>query len=199
MGSIRCCVRAHVKRDPCAMGEREVESLLTHLAVRGRVAASTQTQALSALLFLLYRKVLGVELPWMANIRRAKRPERVPVVLRGDEVLALLGELAGAHWLMASLLYGSGLRLLECLRLRVQDIDFARREITVRQGKGGKDRRTMLPAGLEPPLRAQLEQARRLHERAASGSCGRFSGSPRMRPTRLLGNAEGLGTAIGQD
>ncbi len=164
VGWIRRFILANGKRHPRDLGEREVESFLTDLAVRGRVAASTQTQALSALLFL-YREVLGVELPWMENIRRAKRPERVPVVLSRDEARALLAELAGVNWLMASLLYGSGLRLLECLRLRVQDVDFGRREITVRQGKGGKDRRTMLPAGLESALRTQLDQARRLHQR----------------------------------
>jgi integron integrase len=164
VGWIRRFILANGKRHPRDMGEREVESFLTDLAVRGRVAASTQTQALSALLFL-YREVLGVELPWMENIRRAKRPERVPVVLSRDEARALLGELSGVNWLMASLLYGSGLRLLECLRLRVQDVDFGRREITVRQGKGGKDRRTMLPTGLESALRTQLDQAQRLHQR----------------------------------
>ena len=164
VGWIRRFILANEKRHPRDMGEREVESFLTDLAVRGRVAASTQTQALSALLFL-YREVLGVELPWMENIRRAKRPERVPTVLTRDEARALLAEMTGVNGLMASLLYGSGLRLLECLRLRVQDVDFGRREITVRQGKGGKDRRTMLPAGLESALRAQLDQARRLHQR----------------------------------
>ena len=164
VGWIRRFILANGKRHPREMSDREVESFLTGLAVRGQVAASTQTQALSALLFL-YREVLGVELPWMENIRRAKRPERVPTVLTREEARALLAELSGVCWLMASLLYGSGLRLLECLRLRVQDIDFGRHEITVRQGKGGKDRRTMLPAGLESALRAQLEQARRLHQR----------------------------------
>ncbi len=146
------------------MGEREVEAFLTDLAVRGRVAASTQNQALSALLFL-YREVLGIDLPWMDGIRRAKRPERLPTVLAREEVSALLGELSGVCWLQASLLYGTGLRLMECLRLRVKDVDFARREILVRRGKGGKDRRTMLPASLEAPLRAQLSEAKRLHER----------------------------------
>ena len=161
---IRRFIVSQGKRHPREMGAREVEAFLTDLAVRGQVAASTQNQALAALLFL-YREVLGVELPWMADIRRAKRPERLPVVLTRDEVRALLGELSGVRWLMAGLLYGSGLRLLECLRLHVQDVDFARREILVRHGKGGKDRRTMLPAGLEAPLRAQLDQARRVHER----------------------------------
>ena len=161
---IRRFIVSQGKRHPREMGAWEVEAFLTDLAVRGQVAASTQNQALAALLFL-YREVLGVELPWMADIRRAKRPERLPVVLTRDEVIALLGELSGVRWLMAGLLYGSGLRLLECLRLRVQDVDFARREILVRHGKGGKDRRTMLPAGLDAPLRAQLDQARRVHER----------------------------------
>ncbi|MDZ4348065.1 MAG: integron integrase [Xanthomonadaceae bacterium] len=164
VGWVRRFILANGKRHPRELGKREVEGFLTDLAVRGRVAASTQTQALSALLFL-YREVLGVELPWMEDIRRAKRPERVPVVLSRDEARALLAELSGVNWLMASLLYGGGLRLLECLRLRVQDIDFGRREITVRQGKGGKDRRTMLPVGLESALRTQLEQSRRLHQR----------------------------------
>jgi integron integrase len=152
------------KRHPREMGAPEVEAFLTQLAVRGRVAASTQNQALAALLFL-YREVLGIELPWMTEIRRAKRPRRLPTVLSREEVSALLGELSGVSWLMASLLYGSGLRLLECLRLRVQDLDFARREIVVRQGKGGKDRHTMLPASLNAPLVAQLDEARRIHER----------------------------------
>lgn len=161
---IRRFIVSQGKRHPREMGAREVEAFLTDLAVRGQVAASTQNQALAALLFL-YREVLGVELPWMTDIRRAKRPQRLPVVLTRDEVNALLGELSGMRWLMAGLLYGSGLRLLECLRLRVQDVDFARHEILVRHGKGGKDRRTMLAAGLEVPLRAQLDQVRRVHER----------------------------------
>jgi integron integrase len=123
-------------------------------------------------LLFLYREVLGIELPWMTEIRRAKRPRRLPTVLSRDELNALLGELSGVHWLMAGLLYGSGLRLLECLRLRVQDVDFARREILVRQGKGDKDRRTVLPAGLEAHLQAQPEEARRLHERDLTAGLG---------------------------
>jgi integrase len=111
------------------------------------VAASTQNQALAALLFL-YREVLGIELPWMDDIRRAKRPERVPVVLTRDEVRRVFAQLQGAHWLVCGLLYGSGMRLLEALRLRVLDLDFSRLEVTVRQGKGGKDRRTVLPVSL---------------------------------------------------
>jgi integron integrase len=155
------------KRHPGQMGGFEVEAFLTKLAVQDQVAASTQNQALAALLFL-YREVLGVDLPWMENIRRAKRPERMPTVLTRDEVHSVLGEMSGVTWLMAGLLYGSGLRLLECLRLRVKDIDFGRHEIVVRQGKGGKDRHTMLPIGLEAPIRAQMEEARRLHEQDLS-------------------------------
>lgn len=160
---IRRFILANGKRHPREMGAREVEWFLTGLATKGKVAASTQNQALSALLFL-YREVLGHELPWMENIRRAKRPERLPVVLSRDEVYRILDHMNGTSHLMASLLYGSGLRLMECIRLRVQDIDFTRREITVRAGKGGKDRRTMLPAMSIEPLQAQLVQTRLIHE-----------------------------------
>jgi site-specific recombinase XerD len=145
VGWVRRFILASGKRHPRDMGGAEVERFLSTLATEGQVAASTQNQALSALLFL-YREVLVQDLPWMNNIRRAKRPERLPTVLTRDEVVALLEEMSGVTWLMAGLLYGAGLRLMECLRLRVQGIDFARREIMVRQGKGGKDRRTMLPA-----------------------------------------------------
>jgi len=164
VGWIRRYILANGKRHPQELGAHELEAFLTDLAVRGQVAASTQNQALSALLFL-YREVLGKELPWLDNIRRAKRPERLPTVLSREETRLLLGELTGVCWLQASLLYGSGLRLLECLRLRVQDIDFTRREVMVRHGKGGKDRRTMLPTSLEAPLRGQMAEAQRLHER----------------------------------
>jgi integron integrase len=164
VGWIRRFILANNKRHPREMGAAEVEAFLTLLATRGRVSASTQNQALAALLFL-YREVLGEQLPWMDNVRRAKRSERVPVVLSREEARRLLAELCGLNWLMASLLYGSGLRLMECVRLRVQDVDFARHEIVVRRGKGGKDRRTLLPASLVPPLSAQLEEARRVHER----------------------------------
>jgi integron integrase len=171
VGWARRFILANGKRHPREMGSREVEAFLTRLATQGRVAASTQNQALSALLFL-YRQVLGQELPWMEEIRRAKRPTRLPTVLSRDEVATLLSELSDATWLMAVLLYGSGLRLLECLRLRVQDIDFARREITVRNGKGGKDRRTMLPAMAVEALQAQLAEARRIHERDLGAGFG---------------------------
>lgn len=146
------------------MGGVEVESFLSHLAVDVRVSASTQNQALSALLFL-YRDVLGINLPWMESVLRAKRPRRLPTVLSREEVRLLMSMMAGRTWLMASLLYGTGLRLMECLRLRVKDVDFARNEIIVRNGKGGKDRRTMLPRTLEAPLRHEIERARVLHAR----------------------------------
>jgi len=137
LGWIRRFILFHGKRHPAQMGAREVEMFLTSLAVKDRVAASTQNQALAALLFL-YREVLGVILPWMDDIRRAKRPERLPCVLTRDEVAALFDAMHGTVWLIASLIYGSGLRLLEGLRLRVQDVDFARREVTVRgQGRQG--------------------------------------------------------------
>ncbi len=153
------------------MGAREVEAFLTRLATRENVAASTQNQALAALLFL-YREVLGQELPWMDDIRRAKKPLRLPTVLTREEVAALLDAMNGVAWLMASLLYGAGLRLMECVRLRVQDIDFVRHEITVRQGKGGKDRRTMLPALAVEALQRQLAEAQRLHARDLAAGFG---------------------------
>jgi len=154
----------HGKRHPREMGAAEVTAFLTHLARERDVSSSTQNQALSALLFL-YGKVLEIELPWMKDIDRAKRPVRVPVVLTRDEVRALLARLEGTKWLMASLLYGSGLRLRECLKLRVKDADFGYRQITVRDGKGAKDRVTMLPAALVDPLRSHLARVRTLHER----------------------------------
>lgn len=171
VGWVRRFILANGKRHPRDMGVREVEAFLTTLATHDHVAASTQNQALSALLFL-YREVLGQELPWMENIRRAKKPERLPTVLTRDEVTALLAQMSGITWLMAALLYGAGLRLMECVRLRVQDVDFARREITVRQGKGGKDRRTMLPAIAADALQAQFAEAKRLHERDLAAGFG---------------------------
>ena len=164
VGWVRRFILANDKRHPRELGARHVEAFLTHLATRDHVSASTQSQALSALLFL-YREILQQELPWMDEIRRAKRPERLPTVLSREEVAALLDEMSGVTWLMAALLYGAGLRLMECLRLRVQDVDFLRREVTVRHGKGGKDRRTMLPGMAIEPLQAQLAEARRAHER----------------------------------
>ena len=154
----------HQKQHPATLGAPEVTAFLTHLARDRSVAASTQNQALSALLFL-YGQVLGVKLPWMDEIVRAKRPVRVPVVLTREEVAALLGQLQGAKWLMASLMYGAGLRLMECLRLRVKDIDFGFGQLVVRDGKGAKDRVTMLPQSLIEPLRDHLVRVRQLHER----------------------------------
>src|SRR3989454_3569569 len=142
---IRRFIFFHDKRHPADMGAPEVTRFLSSLAVEGKVAASTQNQALSALLFL-YGEVLAVDLPWMDEIVRAKRPQRLPVVLTRDEVRAVLRRLDGPPRLMAFLLYGAGLRLLECCRLRVQDVDFGTNQIVVRSGKGDKDRMTMLPA-----------------------------------------------------
>jgi len=163
VGWIRRFILANGKRHPADMGAAEVEGFLSQLAVQGQVAASTQNQALSALLFL-YREVLQVKLPWLDGVIRAKRPARVPVVLSRDEVGRLLAHMDGRPWLLASLLYGAGLRLMEALRLRVKDVDFDRGEITVRDGKGGKDRHTMLPRALAEPLRREVERARQLHQ-----------------------------------
>lgn len=165
VGWIRRFILANGKRHPREMGVVEVERFLTDLAVLGHVSASTPNQALAALLFL-YKQVLGIELPWMEGIRRAKKPRRLPVVLTRLEIKALLAEISGRHWLMASLRYGSGMRLMECVRLRVKDVDFDRREIMIRHGKGGKDRRTMLPGTLVAPLLDQLQEARRVHANA---------------------------------
>ncbi len=151
VGWIRRFILFLGKRHPSELGKRDVEAFLSSLAVRERVASSTQNQALSAILFL-YKEILGVELPWMATIAHAKRKEYIPVVLTRDEVLRLLCEISGVSWLAASLLYGSGMRLLECLRLRVKDLDFARTEVTVRRGKGGRGRRTLFPASLHAPM-----------------------------------------------
>ena len=151
------------KRHPKDMGAAEVEAFLTHLAVARNVSASTQNQAKSALLYL-YREVLGVELPWLDNVTQAKVPQRLPVVLTQAEVQAVLSRMDGTMWLIASLLYGSGLRIMEALRLRVKDVDFANREILVREGKGFKDRVTMLPASLVEPLKTHLLKVQALHQ-----------------------------------
>ena len=170
-GWIRRFILFHGKRHPLEMAEAEITRFLSDLAVAGEVSASTQNQALSALLFL-YRDVLGRHLPWMDEIVRAKRPQRLPVVLSREEVAALLREMKGVAHLMASLLYGSGLRLLECCRLRVKDIDLVRGEITVRDGKGGKDRITLLPVRLHAPIAAHLEGVRAQHERYLANALG---------------------------
>lgn len=160
---VRRFILFHGKRHPRDMGAGEVEAFLTHLAVEGRVAAATQNQALSALLYL-YREVLEIELPWLDSLVRAKRPARLPVVLTRQEVNAVLGRMEGTHGLMARLLYGTGMRLMECVRLRVKDVDFERAEIVVRDGKGAKDRITMLPQSLLPSLQEHLAHRRRLYE-----------------------------------
>jgi site-specific recombinase XerD len=154
----------HGKRHPLEMGAVEVEDFLTHLAVARNVSASTQNQAKSALLFL-YKEVLGVDLPWLDNVTQAKTPKRLPVVLTQAEVQAILTRLDGSMWLIVSLLYGSGLRVMECLRLRVKDVDVARREILVREGKGFKDRVTMLPVSLVEPLKQHLLKVQALQVR----------------------------------
>jgi len=145
------------------MGAPEITKFLSALAVEGNVAASTQNQALSALLFL-YRDVLEQDLPWLDDVVRAKRPARLPVVLTRDEVRILLSQIRGVPRLMALLLYGSGLRLLECARLRVKDVDFGRNQLMVRGGKGNKDRVTMLPAAVNTDLARHMEAMKRQHE-----------------------------------
>ena len=132
------------KRHPSELGAADVSAFISHLAVSRKVAASTQTQALSALLFL-YREVLALPIGWVDDVERAKKPKRLPVVYTREEARAVLSHLRDEAWLMASLLYGSGLRLMECVRLRVKDLDFAQLQIIVREGKGNKDRITMLP------------------------------------------------------
>jgi len=159
---VRDYVRFHGLRHPAEMGAAEVEQFLSHLAVRRQVSASTQNQALSALLFL-YKHVLRIELPWLDDVVRAKRPERLPVVLTREETQRLLALLEGEVALVAGLLYGAGLRLMEAVRLRVKDVDFARREILVRDGKGMKDRVTLLPQAVVAPLQLHLEQVAALH------------------------------------
>lgn len=159
------------KRHPRDMGAAEIEAFLTHLAVERNVAASTQNQAFSALLFL-YRNILDIELPQL-NALRARRPEYLPVVLSIEEVRALLAELDGIDLLMAEILYGAGLRILECSRLRVKDVDFARKQLVVREGKGAKDRVVPLPARVERRLREQVDQVQRVHERDLRAGHGR--------------------------
>jgi len=162
----------HGRRDPADLGAQEVTDFPSALAVRRRVSASTQNQALAALLFL-YREVLGIELPWLDGLVRAKSPARLPVVLTRAEVRAVLACIPpGAPRLMATLLYGSGLRLLECCRLRVKDVDFGQGQITVRQGKGAKDRVTVLPASIKADLASHLRRVRLRHSADAAAGAG---------------------------
>ncbi len=169
---IKRFIRFHAYRHPAEMGAAEIEAYLTHLAVKRDVSASTQNQALAALLFL-YKQVLKQDLPWLDNVVRAKRPQHMPVVLTRDEVQRVLARLSGVPWLVASLLYGAGLRLTEALRLRVKDVEFSRREILVRDGKGQKDRVTVLPGTVIAVLQEHLLKVKSLHESDLAEGFGR--------------------------
>jgi len=164
----------HHKRHPVEMGEAEIAQFLSSLATEARVSASTQNQALNALLFL-YRAVLHKDIGYVNGVVRARRPQRLPVVLTRQELRAVLGQLRGRDWLMGMLLYGAGLRLMECVRLRVKDVDGSRHDIRVRSGKGDKDRVTILPAAVQEPLRRHMEQVKQLYE--ADRNSG-FAGVP---------------------
>ncbi len=153
------------------MGAKEVEQFLTYLAVENRVASSTQNQALSAILFM-YKELLNIELPWLVGLTRAKRPEKVPLVFSKKEVQNILANLDGTYWIMAHLLYGAGLRLMECVRLRVKDVDFEMNQITVRDGKGKKDRVTMLPDIVKLHLREHLQKVKIIHQQDLSEGFG---------------------------
>jgi len=161
---VRRFILFHNKRHPGNMGEKEISSFLTDLAVNRKVAASTQNQALSALLFL-YKHVLDQKLDWLEDVVRAKRPRRLPVVLTQAEVGTLLDNMTGVNGLIAKLIYGTGMRKMECLRLRVMDIDFDYGQIHIRSGKGNKDRITLLPDCLGTPLRSQLERVAGIHNK----------------------------------
>jgi len=169
---IRRYIEFHGRRHPRKLDESDVNRFLTSLAVKEHVAASTQNQALSAILFL-YEHVLEQPLDRIKGVVRARRPKRLPVVLTVDEVSRVMAHLSGDKWLIAMLLYGGGLRLLEALRLRVKDLDFERGEITVREGKGDKDRVTMLPQAVSPPLQEHLRAVQRIHEQDVAGGYGR--------------------------
>jgi integron integrase len=174
LGWIRRFILFHNKRHPRDMGEEEMTEFLTHLAGEGNVAASTQNQALSALLFL-YKEVLKQDIGWLENVERVKRPARLPVVLTRDEVHKVFAHLLGTPRLMVGLLYGSGLRLMECVRLRVKDVDFGYARILVRDGKGGRDRVTMLPVNLATPLQRHLKIVRAQHEQDLAEGLGEVS------------------------
>jgi integron integrase len=164
----------HNKRHPAEMSEKEIAQFLSSLASALHVSASTQNQALNAILFL-YRDVLQKEIGYVDGVIRAKRPHRLPVVLTRQEVKSVFGALNRSDWLMAMLLYGAGLRLMECLQLRVKDIDFAGNQIVVRAGKGDKDRRTMLPAAVKEPLAKHLEMIKEQHRRDLDRGFGRVA------------------------
>ena len=169
---IRRFIIFHQKRHPAEMGEDEITDFLSHLARESRIAASTQNQALSALLFL-YKEVLKRQIGWLERIERAKRPTRLPVVLTRPEARRLFSHLDGVYRLMAGLLYGSGLRLMECVRLRIKDVDFGYLQITVREGKGGKDRVTMLPVNLATALERHFRKVKAQHEEDLARGLGR--------------------------
>jgi integrase len=200
---IRRFILFHGKRHPSEMAARQVEDFLTHLAVDRKVSASTQNQALAAILFL-YRKVLQVELPWLDGIVRAKQSRYLPVVLTSTEVRAVLAHLKGDYWLVGNLLYGAGLRLSEALQLRVKDIQFEYRQVIVRSAKGARDRSTILPEILLGPLQLHLENVKLRHESAlrnghagiARSALGRLAASPhlsRQRAASREGRGEGRG------
>ncbi len=169
---IRQYIFFHNVKHPKDMGATEIEAFLTHLAVERTVSAATQNQALAALLFL-YREVLSVDLPWLEKFMPARKSSRVPVVLTKAEVRKVIGEMSGTNWLIANLLYGAGLRLQEALRLRVKDLDFGFKQIVVRDGKGGKDRFTVLPIKLIEPLKKQLLTTEKQHEQDLRRGLGR--------------------------
>jgi len=169
---VRRYILYHGKRHPRDMGATEVSAFLSSLAITANVSASTQNQALNAIPFL-YRDVLKITLPWLENVQRAKRPKHLPVVLTREEVKRTLAALEGTVWLMAALTYGAGLRLMECLRLRVKDLELDRGELLIRDGKGQKDRITMLPRNLVDPLRTHLARVRQLHQRDIEAGFGR--------------------------
>jgi integron integrase len=162
VGWVKRFILFHGKRHPRDMGAQEVQQFLAHLALEGHVAASTQSQALSAILFL-YQQVLKHDIGWLHDVVRAKQPQRLPVILTRDEVAMVLRHLSGIPWIMATLLYGAGLRLMECIRLRVKDVDFAYNQIVVRDGKGQKDRVTMLPQHVKAALQQHLREVQHLH------------------------------------
>ena len=168
---IRYYIRFHKKRHPADMSEKELEEFLTFLAVKRKVAPSTQNQALSALLYL-YKEVLKIELPWVNNVVRAKRKQFIPVVFTRDEVKRLLAQLDGTYWLLFSLIYGAGLRISECARLRVKDVDFHYKQLIIRDSKGEKDRVSVLPEPLIEPLRNHLVRVQELHNQDKSNGFG---------------------------
>ncbi|TAJ26913.1 MAG: integron integrase, partial [Nitrospirae bacterium] len=174
IGWIKRFIFFHGKRHPIEMGEAEIGRFLSSLATDARVSASTQNQAFNALLFL-YQQVLRRKIGLIEGVVRAKRPRRLPVVLTKEEVGRLLACLEGAPWLMSMLLYGAGLRLMECCRLRVKDIDFSKNQIVVRAGKGDKDRYTMLPAAAKDPLLRHVQAVKRRHEEDLRQGLGRVS------------------------